>query len=177
MIEQNGISRDALISVQRPFVFIGEFDATRLADSGGKPDGRMRIAFHWENGGSTPTKNMLAHVSIKRFQDVLPSDFDFPDYPENSKPFKMFVGPHATIRHPPVAISAEDMVAVQKHTGHVYWWGWARYYDTFSNVEHITRFCSELTDVVGDLFQQGNVNIQTANCERGNCWDDECKAN
>jgi hypothetical protein len=138
----------------------------------------MRVAFMWENGGNTPTKNMITHTSIKWFRDPLPNDFTFPDYPEDTQPFRMFVGPKGTSRTNPIVISAKDMLAIKNHHGHLYFWGWTRYHDTFpKTAEHITRFCSELTDVIGDLLQPGNVNIQTANCERGNCYDDECKSN
>lgn len=171
----NQITKDALLYVQRAFVFLTQFDVTRLTAPGtNRLDGSMRFSFHWENGGSTPTRSMTGHISAKWFNKRLPKDFAFPDFPD-STPFKMFVGPKATSRSVPIVIAARDIISVHNHVGHLYLWGWARYNDVFPGTkQHITRFCAEITDVIGDLTGP-SVNIQTSNCEENNCWDDECK--
>jgi hypothetical protein len=170
------ITKDSLLYVQRAFISTPSFDANRLTAPGtSKMDGSMRFAFAWENGGTTPTKDMTMHISERWFPNPLPKDFDFADYPKGSVPLKMFVGPKASARSIPNFVSAHDIVAIHNHSGHLYFWGWARYKDVFPNTpEHVTRFCWELTDVNGELGS-GPINLQTAQCSRGNCWDDECK--
>jgi hypothetical protein len=173
----NNITRDSLLYIQRAFVFVTKFDVTRLPAPPGSNqlDGSMRFAFQWENGGNTPTKDMSTHISERWFPQSLPADFAFPDYPEGGGPFRMLVGPKADARSAPIFVSAHDILAIHAHKGHLYFWGWARYHDVFPGTEeHITRFCTEITDVIGDL-PKGNVNLQTANCPRGNCYDGECK--
>ena len=138
----------------------------------------MKIAFQWENGGSTPTRYMTTHISTRWFAEPIPENFDFADYPKGDPVFKMFVGPKAFSRSAPIVITARDILAIYNHSGHLYLWGWARYHDIFlGSPEHITCFCAEITDVHGDLSGLNGqpVNIQTANCNHGNCYDDECK--
>jgi hypothetical protein len=173
--EANQITTDALLYVQRAFVFINNFDVTRLTGSAGKLNGKMRVAFQWENGGNTGTKDMVTHSSIEWFAQPIDEHFSFPDYPENSAPLKIFVGPKSMTRSFPIVISPKDLLSVQHHTGHIYFWGWARYNDVFpKTARHVTRFCYELTDVIGDVFQSQTVNIQTSACSFGNCADGEC---
>jgi hypothetical protein len=174
--DANKITKNSLLYVQRAFIFVTTFDVTRLTDpSTNKLNGSMRFAFSWENGGTTPTRDMITHISERWFAKPLPENFGFPDYPENSTPFKMFVGPKATNRSSPIFVPAHDISAIRNHSGHLYFWGWARYRDVFTDTpEHVTRFCTEITDVIGAL-DGPSVNLQTANCNRGNCYDDECK--
>jgi hypothetical protein len=173
------ITRDSLLYVQRAFIFVNDFDVTRLVAPGtSRLDGSMRFAFHWENGGTTPTLDMQTHISFELLRSDLPEDFTFPDLPKGEPPFRMFVGPKATSRSAPLFVPAPDIIAVHDHMGRLYIWGWAKYRDIFPKTgEHITRFCSELTDVTGDLSGVNGtpVNLQTANCPRGNCYDQECK--
>lgn len=181
LLESNKINREALTSVQRAFVFVPSFDVTRLFNPITKKADGIQFVFQWENGGTTPTKDMSTHVSCQWRPDPLPKNFDFPDLwnkgEEDHIPFKMFVGPKATSRTaPPIVVPRSEVVAIQDHVGHLYFWGWARYKDTFPNTaEHFTRFCTELTAINGDL-QAPTLNIQTINCRRGNCYDEECEA-
>ena len=87
------VTKDSLLYVQRAFVAITTFDVTRLTAPGtNKLDGSMRLGFSWQNGGNTPTKDMTTHVSERLFSNPLPNGFDFPDYPNGSIPFAIFVG-------------------------------------------------------------------------------------
>jgi len=172
--QANQATRDSLLYVQRAFIFVTTFDVTRLTSPNtNRLDGSMRFAFAWENGGSTPSRDMTEHISARWFDKPLPKDFAFPDYPDGP-PFKMFVGPKATSRSTPIIIAAHDIISIHNHMGHLYLWGWARYNDVFPGTkQHITRFCTEITDVIGDP-EGPSVNIQTSNCKENNCYDDEC---
>jgi hypothetical protein len=69
------------------------------------------------------------------------------------------------------------MLATQNHIGHLYIWGVSHYRDVFEESPiHTTMFCTEITDVTGNLTSTGPVNIQTASCNHGNCYDTECSA-
>ncbi len=181
MTQSNGVAREGLESVQRAFAFVNEFEPTRLADPLTKKADGMRFVFHWENGGTTPTKDMSTHISHQWRQDALPSDFDFPDLWQQDEvdkaPYRLFVGPKSVSRAaPPIIVPRQEIAAIQNHNGHLYFWGWGRYKDVFPNtLEHITRFCTEIAAVTGDL-DGPTVNIQTVNCSRGNCYDEECSA-
>jgi hypothetical protein len=56
--EASDTSRDALVDVQRAFVF-------SVSDYGQEND-YWRLTVRWRNGGTTPTKNMIAHISYQR---------------------------------------------------------------------------------------------------------------
>jgi hypothetical protein len=136
--KSNDLSRQALTSVQRAFVFVTTFDITRLYNpQTNLLDGRMRIAFQWENGGNTPTKDMTTHVSTRWFVNPLSEEFDFSDFPTGDPPLRMFVGPKSINRSAPIVVSAHDIAAIHNHYGHLYFWGWARYYDTSPKVTSI----------------------------------------
>jgi hypothetical protein len=173
MIESNTLNRGALVSVQRAFVFVKDFDVSRKSDNNGQLTGGLRFAFHWENGGATPTNNMTSLISYKWYLKTPPLDFWHSEYGRSQG---LFVGPKSVTRSVPIDVPYQDIQHVHDRKGHSYFWGWAKYRDTFSGTpEHITRFCYELTEVNGDPLTNPNLNIQTASCERGNCADEECK--
>ena len=141
--ESANLSREALTSVQRAFVFVTTLMSRGSIgqDNETSSDGSMRIAFQWENGGNTPTKDMSTHISVRWFHRPLPDNFSFSDYPKDEDPsLKMFVGPKAVNRAAPIVVSARDIMAIHNHSGHLYFWGWAKYHDVFpDSPEHITR--------------------------------------
>ncbi|MGA8090570.1 MAG: hypothetical protein WCA10_25060 [Terracidiphilus sp.] len=168
-------SKEALTSVQRAFLSVNTFDITRLV-KGQSFDGSVRIAFSWENGGDTPTKDMEVLVSSTWLPKPMPESYPL-EKMLGQHPLHMFVGPKSSSRSQPLVIPSHDVLAIYHHSGHLYIWGKAAYRDVFNGSPvHETMFCTELTDVNGDPLGGGPVNIQTASCDHGNCADEECKA-
>jgi hypothetical protein len=62
---------------------------------------------------------------------------------------------------------------------HLYVWGWTRYRDVIERTPwHLTEFCSELTDFLGNpLIAVGPGNTATpvfTQCGAHNCSDEDC---
>jgi hypothetical protein len=173
MKAENLATTEQFVATQRAFIYLNKFDIAGVpnpADST-RGIGSWRIAFTWSNGGDTPTKYMKQRVFSKLFHGPMPATFKL--YDSKDKAYEMYVGAKADNRGSPIDIPAPDMDAVRAHTGRLYLWGWATYYDVFPGTKmHQTRFCSEITD----FLQEGaNNRLLTSNCDRGNCTDDECK--
>ena len=75
------LSETNMLSTQRTFVFINQFETHVIRDS-------LIILPKWENSGTTPTKKMTNWVSWKIFNGAPPPDYDFPDL-DGSFEFRM----------------------------------------------------------------------------------------
>jgi hypothetical protein len=168
--------RESYTRVQRAFVFPAEY-AFRMD----RDKQSVGINVIWKNGGGTPTRNLRISITEGLRDAPLPLDFDFPSDDHRNyggQPLPTLVlGPHATasaIRHAELPLGAIPGVNSGKEL--VYLWGYARYDDVFGS-PHLTRYCVQVTSIETDLT--GNTSIVTGNyvpCDRGNCADEECKA-
>jgi len=160
----NTLAKNALLSTQRAFLYVGKFNISRVGNL-------YKVNFVWSNGGTTPTRLMREAVHVRLFKDDMPDNFILYDPAE--KGTELVVGPKADSNGRAEVLSAADLESAAAYQGHLYIWGWARYYDVFDRTpQHLTEFCTEVTDVV---YSPGNINFVTSSCERGNCTDDECK--
>ena len=132
----------------------------------------------WRNGGDTPTVSLFLNVNSSRDKQ-LPDNFDFPD--AQGETIQMVVGAHSTVAASTITISGTDLAAVSNGTKFLYIWGWAKYRDIFSNTpERITRFCVQVTHVLGDptnvYNQQTNpLELTFAFYKQNNCIDEGCQ--
>jgi len=179
MLDSNKTNREALISVQRAFVFVGNSEIARVVV--GKKINHFTIKTVWENSGTTPTKLTTTHVSFQSWTGPggIPDDFTFPDSWSEGVPHintEVFIGPKGitSVITPP--ISATILEGIKNHSARFYIWGWAKYRDIFNDTpEHITEFCTELSRFTGDpMSLDPNVQPILDNCERHNCYDDQC---
>jgi hypothetical protein len=160
----NALSKDALLTTQRAFLYVSKFNISPVGSV-------YKVSFVWSNGGTTPTRFMREATHIRLFKGEMPDDFKLRNTAENGT--QMFVGPKADSAGKAIVLPAEDLGAVATHRGHLYIWGWAQYFDAFPDTkQHLTQFCTEVTDVV---YSTSNTNIVTTTCQRGNCTDDECE--
>jgi hypothetical protein len=171
-------SKDALVSVQRAFIFATGFDAIRIGDpiDPNKIDA-VEVSIAWENNGTTPTRKMSTHYSYLPSPVPLPDSLFFTDF-GNNKPTPIAMGPKTTAHTTPISIPASTVAEIVDHKTIFYIWGWARYSDIFpKSKRHITRFCTAITGFQGNPLN-GNPNAISrpvlANCA-SNCYDDECK--
>ena len=171
-------SKDALISVQRAFVFpstnftpIFKPNTTELMS--------VEVQPVWSNSGATPTKNMLLHGSELHMPFELPDNFNFPDLwdPGTAKiPTPSFIAPKGTSGAHPTSVPLGLIEEIADKKQNLYLWGWAQYNDIFPHTKrHITRYCWKVSfPRVGEGSAQ-TFQFRTDNCLRNNCSDDECK--
>jgi hypothetical protein len=91
-----------------------------------------------KNGGQTPATQVEVNVSCRKFNTMIPDDFDFPD----SNLFGHgVIGPGGELQTPLIRIAASEFDAAQTE-GTWWFWGWVEYGDIFSFTErHRTEFC------------------------------------
>jgi len=137
-------SKDALISVQRAFVFIRSFETVVVNQE-------FRILPQWENGGSTPTKNARNYVSWKSFVGSPPTDYNWPDIGADGNPLTaapavndFFVAPKGTKYAAILPVPISIIEAVKSGQQRLFVWGWINYHDIFGH-DHRTEFCVEIT--------------------------------
>lgn len=170
-------SRDALVSVQRAFIFATGLDAARILDPNDPTKiGSMEFSITWENNGTTPTRQMATYFNWITTAATLSENFSYPDV-GNAVPTPLALGPKSVAHTTAIQLPAADISRIIAHQEHFYIWGWARYRDIFPHTkEHITRFCVEVTGFQGNPLSMTETSRPAmVNCPNNNCYDDECK--
>ena len=172
----NGLTREALESVQRAFVVYQNLAVWSYLDLRNKKQPVYLIRPIWGNSGNTPTRDLRIYVSeIKPIKPPY-TDLDFSQAP-GTVFTPMFLAPHGVVRGADRIISAADLFNVRDGKSFFYIWGWAIYYDTFPKTKpHITRFCDVL---IGAFFDPNDLTkltgVNTESCPTYNCADEECE--
>jgi hypothetical protein len=172
------ISREALTSVQRAFVY------PRPDVQSVPPDtvqrGQVRMQIVWENSGSTPANAVTIHVSHHFSPTPLPQNFDYPDYWDQGVPHvstPTYIPPKGSTASDMMSLSKEEIMGILGGRLRYYIWGWARYRDVFpSTPRHLTEFCYEVEVVPLDSNHSQPAGIRLENCKQHNCSDEECKS-
>ena len=139
---------EGLISAQRPYVFLREFQVAVTKNPLNDEIQTCAIQPIWENAGTTPTRNGRGHVNWKYFERAVPPEFDFADFDEignritsydDYKP--LIVGPRATALSPVISIEPSILRQVRDLQGKLLIWGWAEYDEVFGDAKrHRTEF-------------------------------------
>lgn len=170
--EQVKLSRQAMISTQRAFVFSKDTQFNGLAILDTNKVHHWRVAVQWENSGDTPTKNLRWHVNFIVRKELLPADFDFPDF--GSPSIHTLLGPKASGYSAQMDLPLEQITRVANAGDHFYIWGWAEYDDVFDGTQrHRTEFCSKWF-VSGDPTNSKGVSFRADHHDRYNGHDEEC---
>jgi hypothetical protein len=146
------ISRQALVEVQRAFVFLRTFEFNFINRD-------VHILPLRENSGSTPANNRTNWASWKSFVEEPPPGFYLADLDANgqesdkSRTFTTtFLGPHATQFADVLTIPLDTVKAVNDRDARLFIWGWTEYRDVFEGTPiHRTEFCNEV--VVADFVR------------------------
>ena len=172
-------SNDALVSVQRAFVF-PSVTFTPIYKAGKTALESLEINPVWGNSGDTPTRGFTMHASELYSIAELPKSFDFPDLwdvGDEQVPTPAVIGPKSAVGGHAifVPLAMEEILADKRQ--HLYLWGWARYNDVFPKTQsHITKYCWDV-NIRRVSSENGNETFlsNTNACRRNNCYDDECK--
>jgi hypothetical protein len=143
-----GLVQEGLVSAQRPYVFLREFQVAMTKNPLNDEIQTCTIQPIWENTGTTPTRNGRGHVNWKYFDRSVPADFDFADFDElgnrilsydSYKP--LIVGPRATALSPIIVMEPAILRQVRDLQGKLLIWGWAEYDEVFEDApRHRTEF-------------------------------------
>jgi|SRR6266850_408217 len=181
-IESNKINRDALTSVQRPFVNFSGINNDRLMLPNRPPLWQFTATI--ENSGTTPAITASSFVDA----DALSDEPDEQRFRGDSRP-ELFssatIGPKAVMR---IGVVHRDEVALFGRNFdvknlrpnipvamHVYIWGYVIYKDVFLETKtHVTEFCQRL-DSVSRSADLAQFQTTSANCKKYNCTDEYCE--
>jgi len=170
-------NRDALIAVQRAFVFpdaSGQVEGWVDFSSPGHPTVFM---LPFENSGATPTKTLYMHMNSESVRGEFPNNF-FRDVLVNGKMIKdtqSMLGPHAKGAKLNVIISQQQMNDTFKGRTKFRAWGWAKYRDVFEGTPlHLTEFCFDVR-FYGKPESESPDRVIFDHCPTRNCVDDQCE--
>lgn len=188
MRESNKISRDALESIQRPFIAILMDDPIRNMQDTGRAFWIFRA--HAENSGTSPAIGAV-HAMMSDSMPEEPSGETFIAHGFNNE-WRL---PSATIgakapgsfdeihkpeipdvfETPPPTDFHRLPIPTMQVNRNLFFWGWVVYRDILPDTDiHLSEFCQRLSNAVY-VPSQGRVNIMFSNCQQHNCVDKECR--
>jgi hypothetical protein len=133
----------------------------------------------WENGGNTTTREMESYINFAGIAaGELPAFFSRCDFQTDVANPNIVLGPKQASNVSFMERSSEIFRRFQQRdVKKLYFWGYAKYRDQFSEDQHITRFCFDVQRIVGKP-DDGNsgLKILYALCPTGNCTDEQCHA-
>lgn len=124
------IAERALITTERAFVFLDDFDVDWSIQARGrsKEFAHFHVKPRWRNSGTTPTRNMTIRVNWTHWSgDSLTGIGEYGDGP----PTKMFLGPQATEWSEAVIIPNHVATAALLRGERINIWGRVEYEDIF----------------------------------------------
>jgi hypothetical protein len=161
--------------INRAFVFLRDISLGAIAEDG---ETRWLTVPIWENGGNTPTRDMKSKISVLVAPIKFPDGISRCDFNARAAPVPIVLGPKATSKVRFFEMPSKMISQFQDTKGikTFYVWGWATYRDVFSDSERITRFCLDVSHVIGNPNDAStDIRLSYGLCSEGNCTDDECK--
>jgi hypothetical protein len=156
---------------QRAFVFINRIELTPYKQGDTVSWTLIPI---WENSGNTPP--VEGHMYVNWLPVPQPAGFSKCQIGSSVQPL-ISIAPHGTTNVASVsfpAIALNNFKNGQRPKLNI--WGWFKYKDVIVGDTHITRFCWDITRVIGNPDDVSNpVSLLHSLCEEGNCFDDDCK--
>ncbi len=107
----------------RAYVFVKEVSAQIVPSSDATLVDNWRISIVLENGGNTPTRNLLVQTNWNVFDEPLRDDFEFSDRAHRI-PAVGSIGPGGTIHTPHIDVPIPIVDNLSRGNQFVYIWGW-----------------------------------------------------
>lgn len=183
---QAKLTREAFVADKRAFVFASGIQPL-YEPNPTTGHFNWRISTVWQNSGDTPTQGLRLYSDGLLSNVPIPPTFDFNFIDPIAPPGAGMLGPKMIspagqaphMPHHP-ALTPHDILDIQNGRRYFYLWGWARYCDTLSSTEHITRFCWRIVStgnplLFNPLVDPNSVRFFNSYEARGNCADDECR--
>jgi hypothetical protein len=155
-VESTAVARQALVEVQRAYMFVKAFRADVDRDAQARPT-RWRIVTEWENFGQTPAVAVTLismHEKIPRGQ---PQDFRFPtaaDFVDGAAVVSTPIAPGSGMNSSPVPVDLAEVTALARGDLTMVIGGRVQYTDILTGMQRHTEICaSVLVDphMVGQL--------------------------
>lgn len=174
MRKSNQINHEALVNIQRAFVFPGPIDISRSIDHGSVTG--YRIDMTWENSGSTPARGATLLPMQFVPDKSLPDDYPFAqDTTLDKEPIP--IAPRGKQKAYIADISVADFSDVVSGKKFFYVWGSIWYSDVFSaDPVHLTEYCAEFSRLTSGDVNNFSIPItaEWQHCMTHNCSDKDC---
>jgi hypothetical protein len=171
------LSREALITTERAFVYCERIDAqwqvNKQTDKQSETVVQWTFTPIWKNSGNTPTrraKNCIGQWFAINAGDI-PNNFDFSVY--NGIGVNSMIGPSAIMHGNSMELSTETLQLIRANSAHAYIWGWFDYDDIFKDTtRHRAEFCLEIQVVGNPIYKEGGFRYRMHGDFNG--FDDDC---
>lgn len=170
--QQVKLSREALISTERAFVFVQNVESLWTADKATEAITKWTFFAVWKNSGKTPTRRLTSNINFWVGENAgpIPADFDFPDYSASQR---SMIGPGAIMHGDRLDITVDQLQKIRAGTGHAYIWGWAEYNDVFDGTDrHRLEFCFEIRVIGNPSYKEGGFGFALHGPFNG--YDEDC---
>jgi hypothetical protein len=171
-IDQVSLSKEALITTERAFIYCERIHAIWTADK--KTELVIKWTFQpfWKNSGKTPTKRARNKISWWVGIDAgdIPPNFDFTST-DNATP--TMTGSDATMHGSRLDLNIETLQKIRIGAAHAYIWGWMDYNDIFAKTQrHRTEFCVEIQVIGNPIYKEGGFAYRMHGLFNG--FDEDC---
>jgi hypothetical protein len=142
---QAALTKEALVTVSRAFVFLENFEPTLSTlnpGSMGATVSDFMFVPRWKNSGDTPTKNLVLRVTYRAISGDLPDSFD---YFYQDPPLQLLIGPKSNEWSEPITVPRAEANQALAGSVSLYVWGRADYNDVFAGgAPRFSTFCSRI---------------------------------
>jgi hypothetical protein len=170
--DQVALSREALITTERAFIYCERIHAIWTADKETELVTKWTFQPVWKNSGKTPTKRAVHKVSSWVGIDAgdIPPDFDFSNT-DNASP--TMIGPDATMHGRVLDLDVKTLQKIRTSEAHAYIWGWIDYNDIFAKTQrHRTEVCVEIQVTGNPIYKEGGFAYRMHGSFNG--FDEDC---
>jgi hypothetical protein len=165
-------SDQTLRAGQRAFVFVRQIPTNWTAAQTRNGTVVRDIPIEWENNGNSQTKDLIVEINCPRpqwFVSADPMTISDGYYGKSAR----LLGPKQSVLGGTCSYTAEQLKSVQRDRMHLYVTARATYSDIF-NEKHITEYCGEIVDIVGNFDDLSVIPKNTTQICGRNCADKEC---
>lgn len=161
------VTRDALITGQRAFVFAQQIRQIAIGES----SRTFKVVVEFKNGGPTAARQVCFNVSFQTFAAPISDDFAFADVKPGFYP--TYLGPQQTLWTEEIGIPESEIADVIAGRSWMYFWGWVEYNDTIPHTaRHRTEFCFRL--IFKGAFGGSHFRMAVVSHNKYNGADEDC---
>jgi hypothetical protein len=173
----NRTANDTSIAAQRAIIsWNGPFFQN---DVDGKTLKGIKADYAAANSGTTPGSKAVAEWNVYSGPYAPQEGLDFDSLTQSERrPY--ILGPKGNFQVLPIDISNADLEAAAAGKKHLFLWGWTTYHDIFSNIVHLSEFCTEVTQITWSkpdhihFDPKLQINLIYPPCPVHNCYDKDC---
>jgi hypothetical protein len=167
---QVALSREALITTERAFVFCERINSHWTAKKENDEIVKWTFIPIWKNSGKTPTKRARSQVNTWVDTEELPANFYFTNH-ANAAP--TMIGLDATMHGKGLDIPIEMLKKIRGGESHAYILGWFDYDDVFAKTQrHRTEVCVEIQVTGNPIYKEGGFAYRMHGSFNG--FDEDC---